>query len=99
MVGTLGAGMAEHFSPKDLELKARLRDCLRIVLGLSFGVIFEQSGVEFFRTFFGQSGLYLWSAFEQFETGNFWILMGIPGIHFRIHVGLCVLLCVIAKNE
>ena len=95
----VGAGMAEHFSPKDLELKARLWDCLRTILGLSFGAVFEQSEAEFSWTFFGHTGLYLWTAFEKFWPGNFGIVMGIPGIHFRTHVGPCVLLCVIAKNE
>ena len=95
----VGAGMAEHFSPKDLELKAGLRDCLRTVLGLSFGAVFEQFGAEFFGTVFRQSGLNLWTAFEQFGTGNFGTVMGSPGSDFRTHVGPCVLLCVIMKNE
>ena len=99
MVEMVGVGMAEHFRPKDLELKARPRDCLRKVLGLSFRAIFEQSRAEFFGTVFGQSRLNLWTALGQFRTRNFGAVMGSPGIDFRTHVGLCVLLCVIAKNE
>ena len=53
MVGMVGVGMAEHFSPKDLGLKAGLLDCLRTVLELSFGVVFEQSGAEFLGIVFG----------------------------------------------
>ena len=98
MVGTVGAGLAKHFSPKDLELEAGLWDCLRTVLGLSFEAVFEQSGDEFFGTIFGQSGLNLWTTFEQFGTGNFGTIMGSPGIDFGTHVGPCVLLCVIAKK-
>ena len=52
MVRMVGAEMAEHFSPKDLALKAGLRDYLRTIMRLSFGAIFEQSGVEFFGTVF-----------------------------------------------
>ena len=99
MIGMVAAGMAEHFNPKDLELKARLQDCLHTVLGLSFGAVFEQSGTEFFETIFEQSGLNLWIAFGQFETRSFGTVMGSRGIYFRTHVGPCVLLCVIAKNE
>ena len=99
MVGMVGAGMAEHFSLKDLELKAGLRDCLRTILGLGFGAVFEQAGAEFFGTVFGQSELNLWSSFRQFKIGNFGTVMGSPEIDFLTHVGLCVLLCVIAKNE
>ena len=51
--------MAEHLSPKDLELKAGLRDCLRTVMGMSFGAVFEQSEDEFFGIVFGQSRLNL----------------------------------------
>ena len=71
MVGMVGAGIAEHFSPKYLELKAGLRDCLRKVLGLSFGDVFEQFEAKFFGTVLGQFGLNLWTASWQFGTGNF----------------------------
>ena len=47
MVGMGGAGMAKHFSPKDLELKARLRDCLRTVMGLSFGLSLNSLKLNF----------------------------------------------------
>ena len=79
----VGAGMADQFSPKNLELKAGLRDCLRTVLGQSFGAVFEQSEAEFFGTTFG-----------QFGTRNFGSVMGSPRIDFRTHVRVycCVLL-------
>ena len=99
MVGMVRAEMTEHFSPKDLELKAGLQDCLRTVLRLSFETVFEQFGTEFFGTIFRQSRLNLYTAFGQFGTKNIGTVMGSPGIDFRTHVGLCVLLCVIAKNE
>ena len=63
MVGMVEAEMAEHFSPKDLALKAGLRDYLQTILGLSFGAVFEQSGVEHFGIVFRQSRLNLWTAF------------------------------------
>ena len=53
MVRMVVVGMAEHFSPKDLELKTGLRDCLWTVMGLSFRAVFEQSGAEFSRIVFG----------------------------------------------
>ena len=99
MVGMVGVKMDEHFSPKDLELKAGLRDCLRTIPGLSFGVVFERFGAEFSGTFFGQFGINSWTAFGQFGTGNLGIVMGSPEIDFQTHVGPCVLLCVIAKTE
>ena len=63
MVGMVRAGMVKHFSPNDLELKARLWDCLQTVPGLSFGAVFEQSEDEFSRTVFRQFELNLWTAF------------------------------------
>ena len=46
MVGVFGAGMAVHFSPKDLGLSAGISGIVFGQFGLSLWNVFERSGVE-----------------------------------------------------
>ena len=51
MVGVFGAGMAVHFSPKDLGLSAEISRTIFRQSGLDLWAVFERSGAELLGLF------------------------------------------------